>query len=410
MLTHSSILSFTRTVAAPPADVYRAFLARQALRDWLCDGAQVDPRPGGHIYCWWDSGYYTAGIITALAPDERVAFTWQGPDEPPATVRVELTPQGAHTTVRVTYDAATADRATEARITRRWEVALEHLQSLLETGVDLRVARRPMFGISNGDTLTAAQAAQLSVPVAAGLWVGGVVEGLGAHAAGLQRDDVVVALDDHPVTDFPSLRAALEEYQAGDVVPVTFYRGAERRVVPVELSRRPMAAPPELVEALLTLAREEYATADAELAACLAGVGEVTADYRPAPDAWNIKEILAHLIAIELDVQTWMAVIIEDGHAEWPFHSNTHQRVQALVRVYPTLAELIELLRRSTAANLALLELLPPETARRYQLNHLAAHLREGLVDHDREHIADIQTLKQAAAHAGKTEGGTADE
>lgn len=408
MLTHTPTLTFTRTVTASAADVYRAFVSRQALRDWLCDVAQIDPRPGGPVYFWWERGYYTAGMITDLIPDERLAFTWQGPGEPPATVRVELVPQGDQTTVRVTYDAGAADSALEARIARLWEAALENLQSLLETGVDLRIARRPMFGIGGGDALTAAQAAALGVPVTTGLWLGEVVVGLGAHAAGLQRDDVIVALDARPVTDFPSLRAALEDHQAGDVVPVTFYRGAERRVVALELSRRPLAEAPASVADLLALAREVYATADAELAACLAGVGEATADYRPAPDAWTIKEILAHLIVIELDVQTWLAVIIEDGHAEWPFHANTHERVRALVRGYPTLPELLDLLRRSATVNLALMEGLPPDPVRRrHQLAHLAGHLREGLVDHDREHIADIEALKQAAGSAGDVGGGT---
>ena len=408
MLTHAPTLTFTRTVTASAPDVYRAFLARQALRDWLCDGAQVDPRLGGHVYFWWESGYYTAGIITDVAPDARLAFTWQGPGEPPATVQVELAPQGTQTTMRVTYDAGAVDHMVEARIGRLWEAALENLQSLLETAVDLRIARRPMFGLESGDALAAAQAAALGVPVAAGLWLGGVVAGLGAHAAGLQRDDVVVALGAHPVTGFPSLIAALQDHQAGDVVPVTFYRGAERRVVALQLSRRPLTEAPASVAALLALAREVYATTDAELAACLAGVSEATADYRPAPEAWTIKEILAHLIIIELDVQTWLAVIIEDGHAEWPFHANTHQRVQALVRGFPTLAELIGALRRCVTVNLALMELLPPDPVRRrHQLGHLAAHLREGLVDHDREHIADIKALKQAAASAGEVDRGS---
>jgi uncharacterized protein YndB with AHSA1/START domain len=407
MLTHAPTLSFTRTVTAPAADVYRAFLAPQALRDWLCDVAHINAWPGGPVHFWWEDGYYTAGTITDLAHDERLAFTWQGPGEPPAIVRVDLAPRGAQTTVRVTYDGGATDSALEARVAQLWEAALENLQSLLETGVDLRAARRPMFGITGGDTLTAAQAVELGVPVTEGLRLDGVVENLGAHVAGLQRDDVIVALGGAPVAGLPSLYAALQEHQAGDVVPVTFYRGAEQRVVPVELSRRPLPEPPASLEALLTLAREVYATADAELAACLAGVGEATVDYRPAPEAWTVKEIVAHLIAIELDVQTWLAIIIEDGHAEWPFHANTTQRGRALVRAYPTLAELIELLRRSVTTNLALMELLPPEPVRRYQLNHLAAHLREGQVDHVREHIADIEALQQAAARAGVMDGGT---
>jgi hypothetical protein len=48
-------------------------------------------------------------------------------------------------------------------------------------------------------------------------------------------------------------------------------------------------------------------------------------------------------------------------------------------------------LQRAEVVNLALLAGLPPAPVRRrHQLAHLAAHLREGLVDHAREHFADI--------------------
>jgi uncharacterized protein YndB with AHSA1/START domain len=399
MLTTAAPLTFTRTVAASPAEVYRAFIVPAALQDWLCAAAQVEPQPGGRVYCWWESGYYTAGTLIDLLPDARLAFTWQGPGEPPATLRVDLAPEGAATTVRVTYagEQQAADGA-PAAIAPLWEAALENLQSLLETGVDLRVARRPMFGLDSAEELTPDQAAQLGVPVTAGLWLGGVVAGLGAHAAGLQRDDVIVSLGERPVTGWPSFLAALQGYQAGDEVPVAFYRGAARHVVPLTLARRVVVPPPASLEELVALARDVYAVAEAELTACLSGVTEATADYRPTAAAWTIKEIVAHLIAIELDVQTWIAVIIEDGHGEWPFHANTTERMQALVQGYPTLAELTAALRRCMAVNLALLALLPPAAVRRrHRLGHLAGHLREGLVDHNREHIAEIAALAQAA-------------
>src|SRR5690242_7686350 len=129
MLTQAPPLRFTRTIPASPADVYRAFTAPQALRDWLCDAAQIDPRPGGRVYFWWNNGYYTAGTIADVARDEGLSFTWQGPHEAPGTLRIALAPKEDQTTVTVVYEGGEAtDPATEARIAHIWEGALEDLQ------------------------------------------------------------------------------------------------------------------------------------------------------------------------------------------------------------------------------------------------------------------------------------------
>jgi hypothetical protein len=143
---------------------------------------------------------------------------------------------------------------------------------------------------------------------------------------------------------------------------------------------------------LMALAREGYTVIDSELAACLAGVSEAAAGARPTHDAWTILEIVAHLLALELDVQTWLAAIIEDSPLGWPFHANTSERMAALVTAYPTLPLLVDALRRAEAANLALLAALPPAVVRRrHALVPVAGHLREGLVDHAREHFAEIR-------------------
>src|SRR3954452_13231416 len=122
MLTQAPTLRFTRTVDGPAPEVYRAFLAPAALRDWLCDDAQIDPRSGGRIYLWWNDGYYTAGVFTALARDERLAFTWGGPGESPGTVTVALAAHEGSTTVTVTHDTADGPghAPNEAALAARW--------------------------------------------------------------------------------------------------------------------------------------------------------------------------------------------------------------------------------------------------------------------------------------------------
>ena len=399
MLTQAPPLRVTRTVDAPAAEVYRAFIAPTALRDWLCDAAQVDPRSGGRVYLWWNDGYYTAGVFTDLVRNERLAFTWHGPGEARGLVTVTLAARDAATVVTVTHDVAdgAGSAPDEAAITRRWEAALENLQSLLETGIDLRLARRPMFGLADGGELTADRAARLGVPVTEGLWIGGLLTGMGAAAAGLQRDDVVVGLGDQPVTDFAGFTRAIQRHQAGDRVPVVFYRGPDRQTALMELSRRPAIAVPESVAALAEQAREVYRMVDAELDACLAAIPEVATDYRPAPDEWNSKEVLAHLIAVERDVHTWIVTISEDGDLIEPFHNNVLQRVRGLTAAYPTVADLVTELHRAEAGTVAMIESLSAEVGGRKHLLRQLGIWYDALADHSREHFAEIRTLAERA-------------
>src|SRR5438552_4698343 len=170
MLTQTKGITVERTVPATPKEVYRAFTVPSALGDWLCNAAEVDARKGGRVYFWWDSGYYTAGVFTSVAKDEGLALTWRGPDEPEASeVSVTISQQDGRTRVAVAHQgigsgpewAETADK-----IRHIWQDGLENLESVLETGIDLRLARRPMFGLSGADLIVNEEmAARLGVPV-----------------------------------------------------------------------------------------------------------------------------------------------------------------------------------------------------------------------------------------------------
>jgi uncharacterized protein YndB with AHSA1/START domain len=395
MLTHAPTRSVIRTVDAPAAEVYRALITPAALRDWLCDAAEVDPRPGGRAYFWWNDGYYSAGVFKELARDERLAFTWRGPTDSPGTITVALAPQDTATAVTVTYEAVDDIAPDEAGLTARWEAALENLQSVLETGIDQRLARRPMFGLMDGGEVGADRAARLGVPVTTGIWIGGLVEGLGAYAAGLQRDDVVIRLDDQPTPDFASFAAAIAPHRAGDRVPVVYYRGPEQHTATLELAQRPQLDTPDTVEGLVAAARKSYATVDTELVTALDGVTEASAELRPAPGEWNIKDVVAHLIAVERDTHSWIVSISEDDETNNPFHNNVPQRVRGLTAAYPTLEALTDELHKAEVATVAMLDSLPAElNARKHLLRRLGGWL-VALPDHSREHFAEIEALKE---------------
>jgi hypothetical protein len=140
-------------------------------------------------------------------------------------------------------------------------------------------------------------------------------------------------------------------------------------------------------------AREVYMTLDKEMDALFEGVSEEAAERRPAPGAWNAKEVMAHLISVERDNQTWIAAITEDFDIEQPFHSNGRERIEAIVSAYPTIPILIEEMKRNEAMTVAMAAALSEETqAHKHLVNQIATSFTT-FDTHHREHFAEIQKL-----------------
>lgn len=401
MVTQLETLTFERTVQAPASEVFRAFTNSPALQTWLCNRAEVEPRRGGPIYLWWNKGYYASGVYTELEKDKAVAFTWRGANDPaPSEVRVAISAEGVSTTVKLQHGGFGDGPEWESiikQIRRGWEISLENLQAMLEKGVDLRLLRRPMFGLSGADEINSELATQLGVPVSSGLRLTGLVDGMGAQKAGVQTNDVIVRLGDHEITSFPSIGMALDGYHAGDKVPVVLYRGPEQHTIIVELSGRPVPEVPVSAQAMLEASRKAYATTDAEMDALFAGVTEEEADYRPGPGEWNAKEVLAHLIAVERDVHFWIACMNEDLENLSGFQANQECRVKGIVAAYPTASALTETLKHDEVITLAMIEALPKETAAHKDYFNQLAVWMGSFADHNREHFATIKALVEKA-------------
>jgi uncharacterized protein YndB with AHSA1/START domain len=92
-----STVHLQRTIPAPPARVYRAWLDPTTLQTWMAPGsltvtkAEVDERPGGHFRIFHtgdgtDAGGFDAEILE-LEPDRRLVFRWGfvGPQRRDAT-------------------------------------------------------------------------------------------------------------------------------------------------------------------------------------------------------------------------------------------------------------------------------------------------------------------------------------
>lgn len=406
MIDDSESLTYDRIIAARPADIYRAFTSSTALREWMSDTATTSARPNGHLFVGWNDGYYATGHYVELLENRVVCFTWQGRGEPrPTRVHVSLQPVADGTALVLEHSGIGegpewGDKAAE--FDRAWQRALENLDSVLTTGEDLRVTRRPMLGILPA-AFTAGEAARLGVPTAEGVRLSGVVPGLGADAAGLRQDDVIVAIDGLPTPDVAGLRSALRGRLAGDTVQVEFYRDGAPGSRPMTLSGRKLPDIPRTAEELVARVAGRYAQDEAALDAFLRGVSEMEASYRPGPDDWNVKQVLAHLIQGERYNQQWIGELVGDWEGAYDgYAGNQEVRLNATVHAFPTLADMVAELKRLNAETVALLQHLPEEfVGRRRSFWRLARTLLDESYSHIGDHLQQMQAAVAAARSAG---------
>lgn len=273
-------------VKAPVKAAYRAFTNSTSLREWLCDVATVEPHPKGRLYLWWRGDFYSSGHYLELEENKCVKFRWFANIDPaPTEVTVNFAEKDGGTIVRLEHEAP--DEKTGETFHENWVESFENLKSVLETGIDLRIANRPMLGIAPGD-FTEEQATALGVPVREGLRLDGLVAGMGAERAGLQKDDVIVAMNGHPIrSDASSLPSAIAGKKGGDTIEVAFYRGPEKKNITMELSRRPMPNVPASPNELANQARDFVMPALADLEKLFEGVSEEQANQRPDPMEWS---------------------------------------------------------------------------------------------------------------------------
>lgn len=388
---------------------YRAFTNSTSLREWLCDVATVQAHPRGRMYAWWRGDHYFAGHYLELEENKCVSFRWipseaseASVDSAPTDVTVRFEEKDGGVSIHLEHtvpDGESSQSAAES-FHENWLEALENLKSVLETGVDLRIANRPMLGIMPGD-FTEEQASALGVPVREGLRLDGLVAGMGAERAGLQKDDVLVGMAGHPITnDFNTLPLAIAGKKGGDTIEVDFYRGPEKKTVAMELSRRPMPEVPFDAAELARRVREIFEPALAELEGCFEGFTDEQAMTRPEPNEWSALEIVAHLIHNERFNSIFLSGLLDGNDPLYDgAGNNITEHVQATVRANPSIKQMLDTLRRTVEEVLAYTELIPESFVAnkasywRYAFNLLQPNL----------HITGhTQQIKDALAAAGK--------
>jgi uncharacterized protein YndB with AHSA1/START domain len=390
------------SIQAPLKLAYRAFTNSTSLREWLCDVATVEPHPGGRMYLWWRGDFYSSGQYLELDENRGLKFRWYSNIDPaPTEVTITLEQQDGGVLVRLAHDVPDGDdwKGKGETFRENWAESLENLKSVLETGIDLRVANRPMLGILPGD-FTEEQATALGIPVREGLRLDGVVPGMGAEGTGLQRDDVLVSMAGKPITrEFNTLLNAIAGRKGGEDVEVVYYRGPEQKTVTMQLSKRPMPDVPFEPAELARRTREFFEPALAELEKAFEGYSNEQAMKRPDPKEWSALEIVAHLVHGERFNSIYLTSLI-DGYelTSDGFGNNITAQVEATVRANPSIALMLAELRRTVEELLAYTELIPEEFAA-----NKGSYYRFGsiLLQPNFHITAHIQQIRDALAAAG---------
>jgi uncharacterized protein YndB with AHSA1/START domain len=391
----ASTVTSERYVKAQPAQVYYALTHAEALHEWLCDFATVAPRPGGRMYLWWHGDFYSAGEYIALEENKSVKFKWFARFEPCATdVTVTLSPRDGGTLVTLDHIVPDGDEWKHRAdgFKAEWDSTLPNLASVLETGLDRRTFDRPMLGINISD-FNPDIAKTLRVPVTQGVRLDEVRSGMGASAAGLCKDDVIVELDKKPVTnDYGSFVAALQGKKGGDKVEVVFYRGPKKMTAMMELSKRPV---PDISWDPVELAHQvkvKYKDTLSRLETCFNGVSEADADHEPAPGEWSAKQTLAHLIQTERgwisdldDAVGGYERLADDWGGNLPGH------IRATVLAYGTFRNMLDELKRLSIEMVAFLAALPKSFVERKASYFLNAVQVLELESHTNSHIEQIK-------------------
>lgn len=393
-------LVFKKHISAPADLIYRAFTSASALREWLCDVSTTNPNEGGRIYLAWHRGYFASGYFTRLVPDQAISFSWIGKDDPAWTqvnILIHPTEINQEFLVELQHLGVGSDPAwdsTRDEITQGWELGMENLKSTLENGKDLRMVNRPLIGIYPEDLglLTKEARDKLAIPVDYGVVVSGIVPEYGAEQAGMQLNDVIVAIGGKRVENIKTLGVMMNEFSPGDQIKIDVYRGPEKMGFDVATKVQSVAVLPDSLEELA----KELETASSKVLDTLEGIleniTEAEAAFSPGSEEWSVKEVLVHLIHNEREIHSWINGLYADQegfHDEWP--GDNLFRIRATLAAHPTVDDLLTELRLSLKETVASVAFLDQEFARRKQSYWRLGTELLGAPKHIMEHIQQIE-------------------
>lgn len=121
-------------------------------------------------------------------------------------------------------------------------IPIDDVKDLIEALINDGYVSSGYLGVSVSDYFCdASYASYYGIPEStpSGGIIREVVAGYSAAKAGVQLNDVIVALGDYTVTGVTSLSTALRHYHAGDTTTITVYRDGERLELTITLDEQP---------------------------------------------------------------------------------------------------------------------------------------------------------------------------
>lgn len=141
-MTKGIVARATTTIAASPADVWKALTTPETIARYMFGTTVVSTWRVGEPIVWkgeWKGKpYEDKGAILRLEPERVLEYSHFSPltgsdDDPDSyhTVTVELTPDGAGTRVTLSQDNNKTDEARQ-HSEKNWQAMLDGLKKLLE--------------------------------------------------------------------------------------------------------------------------------------------------------------------------------------------------------------------------------------------------------------------------------------
>ncbi len=120
-----------------------------------------------------------------------------------------------------------------------YAISMETALPVIETLINVGSVVYPYLGVGGLHTVSEAIVSYFGLEVDSGVLFTAVVPGSAAEAAGLQAEDIIVAIDDEEVVNVAQLVDAIHSREVGQRIKITYWRGAEEMVTHATLTERP---------------------------------------------------------------------------------------------------------------------------------------------------------------------------
>lgn len=110
-------------------------------------------------------------------------------------------------------------------------------KKIIEDLMQFGNVQRGVLGVQGGE-LNSTSAKEIGVDQTQGFYIQKVTKNSGAAKAGLQKGDIITALDDKEVKGFADLTAYINTKRPNDIIQVTILRDGKQKAIPVVLTKK----------------------------------------------------------------------------------------------------------------------------------------------------------------------------